>query len=606
MTRLLWCLFVLSCAALVWGCSEDAKAPQVDLSPPDVRVYTSVFDTLITDPSSYLVQDSVDTYVGARDLGVGGAAGTVEKLQFYFMEPLEETPTLIGETDTPVDPATVPADVLESIDLPPGWSLYTLKWYTAPMLPGEQPNLIGINSGTSVQFFVKAVDGAGNVSRSPEVVRILVLNRDPNNRPPEPDFVITPSTGSIDTTFTFDPTPTSDRINLDHEIRVRWDFNGDPSDGWDIPWDQNRETDVRADQIVQHKYDRQGIYRVVMECHNTYLPTQVTRQFRDLRVTPPGGDPDPPDPDDFVRVPPGTYRISKPEGWFILGRDAAPRGDTITVDVAELPADTVEIRTEYMISRYETTNELFVNWMRWQLSKPTDSLTVQYVNKALWMRDPHAPENIGALLWSERGSKIFYSQDAGDFEIVAGFEQHPVVNVTWDGADAFAVSYGLRLPTEFEWEVAARGSNVHWDYPFDLQAPDSVGLVHAEGRQRVNYKDARSGGDPFLNDTTPVGFFSGQIFQGFVTIETVSPFGLYDMAGNVAEWVADWYGPYPNEDGRPVKLIDYQGPARGDWKVIRGGSFIGTRTDVRATARRGDEPDSYNTSTGFRCAFNPL
>ncbi|MEA3459628.1 MAG: SUMF1/EgtB/PvdO family nonheme iron enzyme, partial [Chloroflexota bacterium] len=110
-------------------------------------------------------------------------------------------------------------------------------------------------------------------------------------------------------------------------------------------------------------------------------------------------------------------------------------------------------------------------------------------------------------------SHLFYDYRLGRYMVEAGYEDHPVIKVSWYGAKAYCEHHGKRLPTEAEWEKAARGTDrgrYPWGDEFDARKLNS---------------DCRIG------DTTPVGSFP----------EGASPYGAYDMAGNVWEWVADWY-----------------------------------------------------------------
>ncbi len=156
------------------------------------------------------------------------------------------------------------------------------------------------------------------------------------------------------------------------------------------------------------------------------------------------------------------------------------------------------------------------------------------------------------------------------------FGTYPVVGVSWDEADAFCQEWrGGRLPTEAEWEYAARGVDGRL-WPWGNAEP-TLNLA--------NYLPNEGADDwPGLGGPMPVGSFP----------DGVSPFGLHDVAGNVYEWVADWYGPYSD-----APLIDPTGPEEGSYRVRRGGSYafwsIETSTVIRAFAR------PTLTLDGFRC-----
>jgi formylglycine-generating enzyme required for sulfatase activity len=156
-------------------------------------------------------------------------------------------------------------------------------------------------------------------------------------------------------------------------------------------------------------------------------------------------------------------------------------------------------------------------------------------------------------------------------------EAQPVVSVTWDEAAAFCRWAGGRLPTEAEWERAARGAREGETYPWGRQEPSDV--AGAPDGARFGAKD------------------------GAVAVGRFAPngFGLYDMAGNVWEWVADWYGLY---SGRA--MVDPPGPSSGSGRVLRGGAWDGLPWFLHLSFRFSDAPgfQNYFDGFGFRCAQN--
>ncbi len=154
----------------------------------------------------------------------------------------------------------------------------------------------------------------------------------------------------------------------------------------------------------------------------------------------------------------------------------------------------------------------------------------------------------------------------------AEFADYPVVYVNWQQAAGYCAWAGRRLPTEAEWEYAARGEENRL-YPWGKQAPDDT---------LANFNYAFRG-------ATPVGFFP----------DGASPFGVLDMAGNAAEWVADWY----LEDYYSISpKANPQGPSSGVVRTIRGGSYANVGEKLRSSRRAHDEVNYTSAALGFRCA----
>lgn len=159
----------------------------------------------------------------------------------------------------------------------------------------------------------------------------------------------------------------------------------------------------------------------------------------------------------------------------------------------------------------------------------------------------------------------------GGYLPMAGVDDEPMRHVTWGDAAAFCGWAGKRLPTEAEWERAAAGLEGR-EYPWGADGPTC---------ERAAFFTGASFCAP---GSRPAG---------------ATPEGILDLAGGVAEWVADRYGPY---DERPV--TDPAGPAEGRLRVVRGGSLVENATWLRTRARWGADPLRHSTAIGFRCAWD--
>jgi serine/threonine-protein kinase len=155
--------------------------------------------------------------------------------------------------------------------------------------------------------------------------------------------------------------------------------------------------------------------------------------------------------------------------------------------------------------------------------------------------------------------------------------EHPVVCVDHAAATAYCAWVGRALPTEAQWEAAARGPAA-WLYPWGDVAPAC---------ELANYGPSAM---DCVGATTPVGAYPSG----------ASPFGALDLAGNVWEWTADWYGPSSYREG---PFVDPVGAASGSARVLRGGGFTSPEAFLRATARDGARaPWKTARNVGFRCA----
>ena len=164
--------------------------------------------------------------------------------------------------------------------------------------------------------------------------------------------------------------------------------------------------------------------------------------------------------------------------------------------------------------------------------------------------------------------------DGKAFTVQPGYENHPMTMVTWFGAWGYCGYNGWRLPTEVEWEKAARGTDTR-PFPWGWEI----------ARENANFYASR---DPFENmntfgsRTSPVGFYNGRTYGDYQTLDSASPYGLYDMAGNVWQWTGDVY------EGM-------------HYRFMRGGSKDTYDMDLRLWVRNNATPTYFSPGVGFRC-----
>ena len=224
----------------------------------------------------------------------------------------------------------------------------------------------------------------------------------------------------------------------------------------------------------------------------------------------------------------------------------------------------------FEIAKYEVTNvqyTLFLEqaYARGEISVEDTVVTGYYAGDEHWP----AGDRIFKIVNTPQSGIHFAN---GKFHADERLANHPVALVTWYGAEAFAGFYGFRLPQENEWEKAARGNSTR-DYPWG----------NTISGQRANYFDS---GDPFDNGSSPVGYYNGDEHDGFQTLDGASPFGAYDMAGNVWEWLGEFAGT-------------------SSYRIIKSGSWAGAGGRLRCWDKSLHFPDEKYTSFGFRVVRIP-
>jgi formylglycine-generating enzyme required for sulfatase activity len=284
---------------------------------------------------------------------------------------------------------------------------------------------------------------------------------------------------------------------------------------------------------------------------------------------------------------PGMVEI--PKGWFVMGMDNG--------ELNEKPEHEVFLLT-FWIDKYEVTAKDFAEFLN-EKGNPDD----RYFS--------HDKYSTVVGVSNRNGRYVETDQDPEKYIPRQGFENYPANNVSWYGAEAYCNWKGKRLPTEAEWEKAARGDDKRI-FPWGSNMPDAT-------RARYNQKWE----EKQLNVMVPVDALN----------DGTSYYGLYNMAGNVWEWVNDWYrqnycdycisnaeyyevaGRLTGSEGNRLHtdagqnmsippMDDPQGPEVGSFKVLRGGSWYDSCGEflIRATYRYWFYPEDRYLNTGFRCS----
>ena len=573
--RIQTCAFVLLAVGVgsllaFGGCSEDKPTAEGDTIVPQVSV-TWPYEQEIT---GFRVQDSTTVVVHATD------NDHVAQVQLWALFHDEEEPEAIG-------PALVEPDSA---------GFYSYFW-----------DISGIENGKAGVLYAIATDVSGN-SASSEKVRIQILNQSQSS-PPTADFTITPPEGTVETLFRFDPSITRDAVEPNETIVVRWDF--DYHDG-DTRWDIDTSATSTATTVVSYQYTVPGTYRIRMQAFNHYYSIPHDRPgevFRDLLVTAAEGKPNPPSGMKFIEIPAGTYPIGAVacadcgalDDDEVLAPVRVPVGhDTITVN----PPVLVAYSNPFRISKREVSNRFYIVYLNRALAEGKIAIDLNTLEVS------STSTGDVFLVLDQRLTRVRYALATNSFYVDPAYEAHPVTGVSWYGATAWANYYGLRLPTEIEWEIAARGT-MQPQGPFYPWDPSNV----IDG----NYANYRHSGDPYESggvegSTTPAGAYGDTMVV--TSLNAVSPMGTYDQAGNVAEWIKDWYGEdfytqtlmveqFANRmRGQPVN--NPASPLTGTVRCLRGGSFFHWPEELRVTNRMSALPDEKSPWIGFRVAYIPV
>nr|WP_204920231.1 formylglycine-generating enzyme family protein [Microlunatus panaciterrae] len=281
--------------------------------------------------------------------------------------------------------------------------------------------------------------------------------------------------------------------------------------------------------------------------------------------------------------------VKIPAGEFWMGSESS---DAFPAD-GEGPVRQVGIST-FWIDKFPVTNAQFARFVAaTDFRTEAERFGWSFVFAGLLGAEA-APRLIegtvpGAPWWrGVRGAT--WQSPFGPGSDLAGLPDHPVVHVSWNDAVAYADWAGKRLPTEAEWEKAARGGLERASYPWGDEL--TPGGSHRANIWQGAFPSHNTAEDGYLG-TAPVDAFPP------------NGYGVYGSSGNVWEWTGDWFSPTWHRHHRPETRIDPRGPRYGRARVVRGGSYLCHRSycnRYRVAARTQTTPDSSLGHTGFRLA----
>ena len=274
--------------------------------------------------------------------------------------------------------------------------------------------------------------------------------------------------------------------------------------------------------------------------------------------------------------------VPVPGGTFWIGSDDA----LAYPEDGEAPVREVEV-SAYWIDACAVTNAqfgVFVDATAYVTE--AERFGWSFVFGGLLPDDFPPTEAVAQAPWWRKVEGADWRHPEGPQSSLDGRIDHPVVHVSWNDAQAYCTWSGKRLPTEAEWERAARGGLDRKVFPWGDE-------LEPEGEHRMNVWQGRFPAENSLGD--------GDL--GLARADAFPPnaFGLHNMTGNVWEWTGDWFHPSFRERDR---FRDPTGPRRGSHKVQKGGSYLCHHSycrRYRVAARQGNTPDSSTCNIGFRC-----
>jgi len=273
--------------------------------------------------------------------------------------------------------------------------------------------------------------------------------------------------------------------------------------------------------------------------------------------------------------------VALPGGMFTMGA-SSPVAYT---DDGEGPVHQVEV-SPFAVDRYAVSNDLVARFV-------DDTGYVTEAERFGWsfvfagLLPDEFPDTaaVAQAPWWRQVFGADWRHPDGPQSDLDGRGDHPAVHISWNDAMSYCAWSGTRLPTEAEWEYAARGGLDQSVFPWGDE-------LEPGGQHRMNV----------FQGTFPASNSCADGFAGTAPVDTYEPngYGLYNTTGNVWEWCADWFDPgyYPVSPG-----VDPPGPERGTHRVMRGGSYLCHESycrRYRVAARSANTPDSSTGNLGFR------
>ncbi len=287
-----------------------------------------------------------------------------------------------------------------------------------------------------------------------------------------------------------------------------------------------------------------------------------------------------------IGAPPGEDMVLIQSGSFLMGSDdrwaypADGEGPVREISLDSFWIDAVAVSNEAFGSFIEATG----------YATEAERFGWSFVFSGLLPEDFPPTQAVVEAPWWRKVEGANWQHPEGPQSALDDRLDHPVVHVSWNDARAYCTWAGRRLPTEAEWEFAARGGLDGKAFPWgDEREPG--------GEHRMN---VWQGAFPTKN-TEADGYY------GTCPVDAFPPngYGLHNVTGNVWEWAGDWFDAGSRQQDRDH---DPRGPAAGAIKIQKGGSYLCHDSycrRYRVAARQGNSPDSSTGNTGFRCARDP-